>query len=102
MCKPGAMLFPTPGLYVKAVVLANRNPDRRTMELPRRLTIALHTLNAAVDLLETAVERSAAANTARLDALLDANTAVGARLDRVAVALRALSEAQPLPLEEPE
>ena len=62
------------------------------MELPRRLTIALHTLTVAVDLLEGAVEQSRREQSARLDSLLTANREVGTRLEQVATALRALAD----------
>ena len=88
------------------------------MELPRRLTTALTTLPAAVDLREAAAERRAKADidqapgqqelaslraqhaeqavarqadAARLHALTTANSQVGARLDGIAAALRALA-----------
>lgn len=88
------------------------------MELPRRLTTALNTLTAAIDLLEAAAERRAKADVdqadvhqelaslraqdaeqaaerqadaSRLQALMTANSQVGARLDGIAAALRALA-----------
>jgi hypothetical protein len=110
--------FSSPGFYGKAFPFANRNRHVSNMELPRRLTSALHTLSAAVDRLEVAVARATAgagegsaseqelaelrgrcaeltlaraADASRAAELLRANHEVEATLERVAASLKAIA-----------